>query len=265
MKELPHAECISGPNGEYSGDLASEKILLSRVATLSPAVVIGAVSPKKAAAAVQTFKSALAGFGGSLPEVHAFPIGGLETMLNGIHHIGDLVKKSQDAVGLTGRYRAQIMTWCDNFHDRMRNKKVTVISSISPLRLAGTWIPDLIKLSGAHSQHVPDGAEDSDTTWNEISAYRPDVLVLAPRGYALAETVKTLPMLTRVPTWEEIPAVKRGEVVFSDGFGMYEPGSRFLEGVSVLLSAVAGFEAGYISPRDLFFRLRYVELHRHKF
>jgi iron complex transport system substrate-binding protein len=265
VKELPHAECICGAHGEYSGEFASEKVLLSRIAALSPAIILGALSPKRAALAVQQFSIALSAYGGVSPEVHAFPIGGFETMLNGIHHIGDLVGKPHEATGLTGRFRAQIMTWCDNFHGRMRNKKVTVISSISPLRLAGTWIPDIVRLSSAHPQHMADSDGDVETTWNEILQFRPDVMLLAPRGYSLQETVKTLPLLSRVPAWEDIPAVKRGEVVFADGFGLYEPGPRFLEGVSILLSAVAGFESGYISTRDLFYRLRYIELHRHRF
>jgi ABC-type Fe3+-hydroxamate transport system substrate-binding protein len=77
--------------------------------------------------------------------------------------------------------------------------------------------------------------------------------------------VKTLKTLQEMNHWEDIPAVKRGDVVFAEGVALYSPGPRFLDGAAVLVSVLAGLESGYITQRDEYFKLRFVELHRHKF
>jgi iron complex transport system substrate-binding protein len=189
----------------------------------------------------------------------------LEGIYDSIERIGAAVGMSVPARDLVNRLKAQIMDWVDSFYDRMKNKRVVVVSSVSPTRIAGRWVPDIIKLASCHPFHFVAGAGDQETDWSEILTFRPDVVVVAPEGYTLTESVKTLRYLEKVPVWEDLPAVKRGEVVFCDGVGLYRPGPRLLSGCAILLSAIAGFESGYITKRDEFFRLRWVELHRHRF
>jgi iron complex transport system substrate-binding protein len=136
---------------------------------------------------------------------------------------------------------------------------------VNPLRVAGRWIPDIVKTASAQPQFLAVNEMDKATTWREVEAFRPDVIVIAPEGFSLEESVKTLPILERVGEWSGLPAVKRGEVIFCEGVGLYRPGPKLLKGAAVLFSAIAGLESGYITARDEFFRLRFVELHRHRF
>ena len=95
--------------------------------------------------------------------------------------------------------------------------------------------------------------------------FRPDVIIVAPCGATLEESLRSLKELEAAPEWEDIPAVKRGEVIFYEGVELYQPGPRFIKGVAVMVSAVAGLDSGYITKKDEFYRLRFVELHRHRF
>jgi len=162
------------------------------------------------------------------------------------------------------RLKAQALDWGQNFYDRMKNKRVVVLSSIDPLLSAGNWVPDLIKLACAQPMEVNPGQDDREITWNELEAFRPDVIVVAPRGASLKESVALLPVLEKVPAFERMPATKRGEVIFASGDALYAPGYGLVNGISMLFSSIAGLESGYITERDSFYRLRYVELHRHK-
>jgi iron complex transport system substrate-binding protein len=189
----------------------------------------------------------------------------LEGVYGAIEKVGEVVGRAPAAREMCNRIKAQIMDWCDSFYDRMKNKRVTVLSSVTPLRLAGRWLPDLVKAASCIPQYIAVGAGAKEVTWREVEEFRPDVIVVAPEGFALEESVKTLRFLERYPSWESLPAVKRGEVVFCDGLGLYLPGPRMLSGVSHLISGLAGLESGYITPRDSFYRLRWVELHRHRF
>jgi ABC-type Fe3+-hydroxamate transport system substrate-binding protein len=103
------------------------------------------------------------------------------------------------------------------------------------------------------------------TTWEELAAFAPDAIMVAPRGKTLEESVRYLRKLEDAPQWDSLPAVKRGEVVFADGIRIYQTGAGLLEGAGILVSAMAGLDAGYITKREEFHRLRFVELHRHRF
>ena len=192
-------------------------------------------------------------------------VGTLDSLFEGITRVGKLVGASERARDLCGRIKAQLMDWCDSFYDRLKNKRVTVVSSVAPLRVAGLWIPEVIQTASCHPQYVAIGGDHKEVTWNDIESFRPDVLIIAPEGYSLDESVKTLRLFERNASWESVPAVKRGEVVFCDGVSLYRPGHKLLDGIAALISGIAGLESGYISPRDSFYRLRWVELHRHKF
>jgi len=166
---------------------------------------------------------------------------------------------------LVQRVTAQGMDWGDNFYERTKNKRVTMLSSVMPLRLAGMWFPDLIHLASALAQENVAGVPHREVTWEEILAFKPDVIIVAPEGYSLKETMQTFKILEKQPAWESIPAVKRGEVIFLEGkAALYNPTQRLTDALAYIFSAIAGFEAGYITPRESFYRLRWIELQRHR-
>ena len=163
------------------------------------------------------------------------------------------------------RLKSQLVNWADNFYDRMKNKKVTFLSSIAPFKLGGLWIPDMISLCSAVSQQRTSGQEDAEVTWDEILAFPPDVIIVAPRGMELKASLASFKELSKLKGWEELPAVVRGEVIFTDGIKhFYNPTDGLVDSMAVLLSGIAGFESGYIAERDTFYRLRWLELHRHR-
>lgn len=166
---------------------------------------------------------------------------------------------------LAQRCKAQWMDWCDNFYPRMKGKRVSFISGVRPLTLAGGWIPELVQLCSAHPQGAGFGQPDLNVSWEQIVEYRPDVIVVAPRGVELLGAIRLFEEFERRKGWEQIPAVKRGEVVFCGGDSLfYSPSPVLIDSMAVLVSALAGFESGYITPRESFYRLRWLELHRHK-
>lgn len=182
-----------------------------------------------------------------------------------IEEIGGRVGRAAEARGLTARIKAQLMEWADSFFDRTRGRKVVILSSLSPLRVPAGWFPDLMRLFSAQFFTRDPRRLTATLGWDEIVAFRPEVIVVAPDGCSVAESVKTIKALQEMNHWEDLPAVKRGDVIFAEGRALYSPGPRFLEGAAVLVSALGSLESGYITKRDEYFKLRFVELHRHKF
>ena len=258
------------PFSQYSVEqgLCSAQVDLKTLASLEPEVVITRlpVSAEDTAAWLTRIRTDLSELLGRPIKVHSYTPLKLESIYDVMIALGRDLGAPQKGLALAQRMKAQFMDWCDNFYDRMRNKKVSFIASLEPFRLGGWWIPELIKLASAESQ-VPSGvAENPSTTWEQICDYRPDVLVVAPEAVLWEETLRSFKMFEKLPNWETLPAVKRGEVYFANGAELfYRPTYRLIDAMAVLVSAIAGFESGYITPRDSFRKLRWLELQRHKF
>jgi len=187
-------------------------------------------------------------------------------VLEGYEKIATLLGIKDRGLELSHRIKAQSMDWADNFYERMKNKRVTFISSVVPLTIAGRWISDMIKLCSALSQSQSIDREDQRVDWQDIVKFRPDVIIVAPRGATLEETLKSFKAFEQLADWEKIPAVKRGEVAFTSGLRLFHtPGPQLIESMGILVSAIAGFESGYITQRDSFYRLRWLEMQRHRY
>lgn len=189
----------------------------------------------------------------------------LGEMYTTVEELGGLLGKSAEARGIANRLKAQLMAWADSFFERCRGKRVAVLSSVNPLHVSERWIADVVRLMGAKYIERKEKDAKGPWTWDEIIVNRPDVIVVAPEGGSLTDSAKTFSILQGLAHWEEIPAVKRGEVIFCSGVDLYRPGPRFLRGAAILVSAIAGLDSGYITGRDDFLKMRYLELHRHKF
>lgn len=189
----------------------------------------------------------------------------LEQIYGLIEMVGAAIARSGAAHERAQRLKAQLMDWADNFYERTKNKRVTFLSGIAPFRLGGLWIPDMISLCSAVSQMRTPGLPHQATTWEDVVAFNPDVIVVAPEGMDLKTSMASFKELSKLPHWEDLPAVKRSEVIFTDGLEhFYNPAVGIMDSMAVLISAIAGFESGYITNRDTFYRLRWLELHRHR-
>lgn len=170
-----------------------------------------------------------------------------------------------EARSTVSKMQTQFMQWGHLFFDRCKGKKCIALTGVDPLCVAPPWVTDIVELLGAKPLQNQDGKTLSGKiAWEGLTNARPDVLILLPKQKSLAEAVQVLPTLEALPGWDQIPAVMRGEVGFCEG-GLFDFSRSFLKDVAILVSIVAGLDSGSITPRDSFYKLRYVELHRHKF
>jgi iron complex transport system substrate-binding protein len=190
----------------------------------------------------------------------------LAQVFDGMVHVAKSIGCKEKGQELSQRMKAQLMDWGDSFYERMKNKRVTFLAGVAPLKLGGWWIPDLINLASCSSEEPVAGGPHREVTWQEIVAFRPDVIIVAPEGLDYQASLATFKVLEKLPDWEAAPAVKRGEVFFAEGERLFHrPGPTLLEGMGVLVSAIAGIDSGYITKRDSFVRLRYLEMQRHRY
>lgn len=255
----------SGSDGTLRSALGADAVDVPALASLKPDVILCRIEDEpRTDTNLRRARELVASQIGEQVKVLSFDPRNLEQVFQAFESLGKALGSASAGHDLAQRLKAQMMDWGDNFYERMKNKKVTFLARVNPFVLAGLWIPDMIHLASAASQ-IRGGEDHVVVAWDDIVKFRPDVIVVAPEGATLQESMKTFLQLEKLPGWEDIPAVKRGEVIFASGKELFfRPGPRLRESMSVLISAIAGLESGYIAPRDSFHRLRWMEMQRHR-
>lgn len=251
--------------GRCAEGLTRDFLNIEQLTVLAPDVVLADIRVEDREGFISWADSYLSRELGREVRVQDISVKSLDDVYRVIEELGALVGNRIAARGLVSTIKAQLMQWADSFFDRCRGKQVAVVSQADPMVIEGRWFPDLIRLFGARPVEHASSNRYLPLTWSDIVAARVDVIVVAPEYGSITDSVKVLPTLQALSGWEEVPAVKRGEVIFAPGSDLYRPGPRFLKGAAIVASAIAGLDSGYITERDEYFRVRYLELHRHRF
>lgn len=189
----------------------------------------------------------------------------LQAVYDDFERVGKMLGAEGQGRAMGQRVKAQLMDWGSSLYDRMKNKKVAILNNM-PLGVPGRFIPDLVKLASCASLPTKGLLETNSVKWEEVLAFRPDVILVAPLGMDLKSSMASFRELERLTDWETLPAVKRGEVYFAAGQTIkFVPTYKLISSAAVLFSAIAGFDSGYITDRDSYQRLRWLEMHRDKY
>lgn len=250
--------------------ISQDAILIDELKTIRPEVIVASVYSERpeevvSAKELQALQDKLESLLGFKCKLFSYAPRRLDEIYEGSADLAKALHVPFRGDDLGKKAKAQLMDWGDNFYERMKNKKVTFISSLQPLTLGGLWIPDMIHVLSAHSQVPVPAFVHPPASWDSILEFKPDVIVVALKGQTLKEATSSFKLLEKMQGWDELPAVKRGEVVFCDGLDhFYDPGPKIIDSFGVMVSAIAGLESGYITKRDTFYRLRWLELQRHR-
>lgn len=125
-------------------------------------------------------------------------------------------------------------------HARSR-PRVACLEWLDPLMVAGHWIPELVELGGGRYDLVAAGAPSATITWAALCAAEPDVVIVMPCGFSLAQTRRELPAVTARADWQSLAAVRNGRAYAVDGNAyLNRPGPRIADSAELL--------AGLIQP-----------------
>lgn len=112
---------------------------------------------------------------------------------------------------------------------------VAAIEWTEPLMAAGNWIPELIEAAGGRALFAEPGQHSPWLAWETLAAADPDIIVLMPCGYRIAETLAELESFDRRAAWQNLTAVGKGRVFVTDGHHFFNrPGPRLVESAEIL-------------------------------
>jgi iron complex transport system substrate-binding protein len=113
--------------------------------------------------------------------------------------------------------------------------RVVGLEWLDPPFAVGHWVPEQIKRAGGWDLLGADGDKSRQTTWEAVHDVDPEMLLLMPCGYHLAETVHEWSRTPTPPWFGDLAAVRRGAVIALDGSAYFSrPGPRVIDGIEML-------------------------------
>ncbi len=171
--------------------------------------------------------------------------------------ITEIFDNLRDLAKATGRESSaqDIIDDCNARIDRLKNlsancgrPRVFCMEWLDPVYACGHWVPELVKLAGGTDELGREGGESVRISWDQISSYSPDVIVIMPCGFNLQQTMKevwnsfgrySLKRSTDTQAFFELPAVREGRVFAVDANSYFaRPGPRVIEGAEVLAQII---------------------------
>ena len=153
------------------------------------------------------------------------------------HTLADVLDSIRTLGRATGREQAAEALVAD-VHNRLeqvvrrvahrRRPRVVLLEWTDPPFAPGHWIPEMIDLAGGESVLGTAGAKSVRTTWEEVHAAEPDVIIVAPCGFdregsqALADEIAD-----RLPVGIPVHAVDANA-------SWARPGTRLIDGIEEL-------------------------------
>ena len=150
----------------------------------------------------------------------------LEDVLASIREVGVRAGAAERADDVVSALRARLDAVGRAVGGRPR-PRVAVVEWVDPPFSAGHWVPDLVSAAGGDPVGGHPGDRSVQTTWPEIRAAAPDLVLVAPCGFHLdgaAEQAATVVAeLPGLPVW----------AIDADGL-VVRPGPRLVDGVEAI-------------------------------
>jgi iron complex transport system substrate-binding protein len=126
--------------------------------------------------------------------------------------------------------------------------RVFCMEWLDPVYACGHWVPELVRMAGGVDELGCDGGDSVRVSWEEISEWAPEVLVIMPCGFNLQQTMKQIWNVfgrysttkpDGLPAFLNLPAVRSGRVYAVDANSYFaRPGPRVIEGAELLAQII---------------------------
>lgn len=156
-------------------------------------------------------------------------------VLGTVHELGRRTGREAAAAALVASLEDRLATVRRRVADRAR-PRVVVLEWTDPPYAPGHWIPEMVEAAGGECVLGAAGQKSVRTTWEDVHAARPDVVVVAPCGFDRAASQAQADALVAAGV---LPAGVRVHAVDADA-SWARPGPRLVDGVEELAGVLHG-------------------------
>lgn len=184
-----------------------------------------AVTPDQLARAVRTLAPP--------PAIVALHAATLHEVLTDVERIAEALGRRDEGRALVQALRARLCAVAAGAAGA-RRPRVACLEWLDPPYVAGHWVPDMVQTAGGDDVLGVGGAPSRETTWQEVAAADPDVVILMPCGYRVENILQEWAARGRTGGGHPLPG--RGRAWFAVDAASYfsRPGPRLVDGVELL-------------------------------
>jgi iron complex transport system substrate-binding protein len=113
--------------------------------------------------------------------------------------------------------------------------RVLVLEWLDPPFIPGHWGPEMVEIAGGTNVLGETGRRSKQTTWDKLTGLDPDVLLVAPCGYGIAEARADADRFAAQLRTVAPRAIAEGRSFIADGSAYFNrSGPRVLDGIEIL-------------------------------
>ena len=162
----------------------------------------------------------------------------IHDVIDDVVRIGNAVNRSAEGHQLATELRVRL----EAVHTRIQRiahcPRVVCIEWLSPLYVAGHWVPEMVQLAGGQDVLAQPGSASRVITWDEVLAVAPDVLIVMPCGFSVERTQTELfRMMEQQGRWGLSSELAQRTFLVDASSYFSRPGPRLIDGIE-LLSAI---------------------------
>ena len=246
VEKLPICSSTKVPADQTSGEidqrvkaivaegLSVYRVDVERLRELRPDLILTQTQCAVCAVTPRDLEQALCIWTGAQPAMVSLEPNNLDDVWNDMRRVGESLGVRNRAETLIGSLNQRL--------DAIRKAalaqsrpSVAAIEWLSPLMAGGNWMPELIEIAGGRSLFLEPGEHSNWLEWGTLIEADPEVILLLPCGFKIAQTVRDLNLLTDNPAWASLRAVKQGRVYVIDGHHFFNrPGPRLVESAEIV-------------------------------
>ena len=156
-------------------------------------------------------------------------------MIDDVVRIGDAAGRSAEGHRLATQLRDRLDAIRNRTQGLSHRPRVVCIEWLSPLYIAGHWVPEMVQLAGGQDVLAQPGSPSRIVTWDEVLATAPDLLIVMPCGFSIEQTHTELLQLMQQPgQWQLSPALAEHTYLVDASSYFSRPGPRLIDGIELL-------------------------------
>ncbi len=197
------------------------------------------------------------------PTVLTLNPGTVHDVIDDVVRIGDAAGRSAEGHRLATQLRDRLDAIRTRVQDVSHRPRVVCIEWLSPLYVAGHWVPEMVQLAGGQDVLAQPGSPSRVVTWDEVQAAAPDVLIVMPCGFSVAQTHTELLRMRQQPDQWNLASNMAQRIFLVDASSYFSrPGPRLIDGIELLAAILHPSDHEHIHE-SMACRLGPLPIHQH--
>ncbi len=163
----------------------------------------------------------------------------LEEVFDSIRAVARATGRAAAASALVAELERRVEAVRTRTAARRHRPRVAFLEWADPLISGGHWNPELVTLAGGRDGLGTPGARSRVVLWEELLAWRPEVLVLACCGLDEARGEEELRVLRQRTGFTDLPCARSGRLHVMDGVRLFSrPGPSVVDSLERLAAVL---------------------------